>query len=134
MDRGLWETLPPWAKSLARHYAAQKTMPEPPTFCLGSAAMLWRLPVLRVPPRPQVIAGAQGGSRRTGRPVTGKVWPLRPMDVTEFDGFHLTSLIRTAVDCARELPVREGLVVMDGYMRRVGATACQEALLRQLTR
>ncbi len=70
----LWESLPPWARSLARHYAVDKTSPQPPVFCLASAALLWRLPVLKVPPKPQVTSGNGGGRRRTARPVVGKVW------------------------------------------------------------
>lgn len=134
VDSALWESLPPWARALARHYAVQKVMPEPPIFCLASAALLWHVPVLQVPVRPQVIAGAQRGSRRFGRPVVGKVWPLEGSDVDQFEGFHLTSLARTAVDCARELPVREGLVVADGYLRRTAGFESQATLLEQLGR
>ncbi|MDO5618712.1 endonuclease domain-containing protein [Kocuria sp.] len=132
LDKTLWDELPPWGRALALHYAVIRTMPHDPTFCAGSAALLWHLPLLVVPRRPMVITGALGGTRRSGRPVDGKAWPLREPEVTAFDGYQLTSLTRTAVDCARELPLREALVVVDGYLRRTQGHHGPDLLMAQL--
>lgn len=121
MDHEQWAALPRWSRARAFHHAIARTMPGSPIFCGPSAALLWGLPVLGTPDRPHVIGGLPGyGSRRSGRRVQTHAWPLEASEVSRVDGLLVTSLPRTAVDCARELDLRQALVIVDGFLRRGG--------------
>lgn len=50
--------------------------------------------------------------------------PLPPNHITELDGFPVTTLARTAIDCCRTLPLRRGLIIMDAALRQEMAQRC----------
>lgn len=130
----VWDDLSPWERCRAVHHAIALTMTHPPTFCAVSAALMWRLPVLHLPARPFVLGGVGGrGSRRSGRRVVNRAWPVSENHIVQMGAFSLTSLNRTTVDCARVLPVAEALVVVDGFLHRGGVRDELFAMLDPLT-
>ncbi|GAB2840459.1 hypothetical protein GCM10022221_44820 [Actinocorallia aurea] len=78
-------------------------------FRLRTAAHLWGLEVPRTTedaaPLDVALPGPQGA-------------PLPPPDIEEKDGLLLTSLERTAFDCARELPRYDALAIADQALAR----------------
>ncbi|WP_182112386.1 MULTISPECIES: hypothetical protein [unclassified Actinotalea] len=82
-----------------------------------SAALLWRLPVLRVPERTHV---AQARPSRSGcsADVVRHVLELAAGDRTLHCGRAVTTLERTVVDCAMSCPPAAGLVVADAALHR----------------
>lgn len=84
-----------------------------------SAAVLHGLPVwpdqLR---RVQVIRDRDGGGR-SRRHVTVRGLPLHRDDVVTNDGLAVTSLARTVVDLACQLPMRQSVAVGDAALRWV---------------
>lgn len=80
-----------------------------------SAAVLWRLPVLR-PDYSRVHTTID--DRHKGGLVSGRRHvhprPLRPNDVVLLDGIRTTSLARTAIDSAMTGTYEQALVLIDG--------------------
>jgi very-short-patch-repair endonuclease len=84
-------------------------------FSHASAALLWGLPLFRLPERTHVLVPtARAGDAATdvarhhlGRP---------PEEVVERRGLGTTGLEQTVVDCARSLGARGGLVVADAAL------------------
>ena len=82
-----------------------------------SAALLWGLPVLRVPGRTHVLQ--QAPSRAGCSPdVVRHVQQLAASDRTTRFGRDVTTLERTVVDCATSCPPAAGLVVADAALHR----------------
>lgn len=89
----------------------------------ASAALLWGLPVLHLPSRTHVVQRSARSSSQADDVVRHTV-ALLPHHVTSVAGMRTTVLARTAVDCARSLGGRGGLVVTDGALR-AGATRAE---------
>lgn len=81
---------------------------------LRSAALVWDLPVSSIPPRPEVLR-----PRNTSRLVG--VRTLRsatPPPIVVHEGLAVTTLERTAVDIALDLPEPQALVTVDAALAR----------------
>lgn len=93
-----------------------------PLFSHVSAAVLWGLPLHRMGDRPvQIVVDG----RRHSRVIAGVVrrdMQLDAEDVSEVDGFRLTSLTRTAFDVARTGPFDMAVGCADAALRRVCIT------------
>lgn len=89
-----------------------------------SAALLHGLPLWDVDTRRVHLTGVHRNHvRRGGRHgIQTHVGPLGRNDLTEIGGLRVTSLARTAVDCARGLPRAQGVAVVDAVLHREGAT------------
>lgn len=93
-----------------------------------SAALLWGLPVLRVPTTTHIT---QRYSARAEGPadLTRHRRAVGDDDVVTLHGLRVTSLERTAVDCARTESIRGGVVVADAALHRgVDAELCHGIL------
>lgn len=80
-----------------------------------SAATLWGLPLLRAATASHVTQEWLP-NRRNGAGIVRHVTALREDEITERHGHRVTTLERTAVDCALTLGLRGGLVVMDAAL------------------
>ncbi|MFI7496862.1 DUF559 domain-containing protein [Kocuria sp. M4R2S49] len=108
-----WHALDDRDRTVQRHVAVARTAVAPPVFCRDSAALLhgWRL--LRDPGAPQVLHGPGLGTRSTDRAAHHHSGRLPDDDVAERNGLLLTTPQRTALDCARFLPLGAAVVVLD---------------------
>lgn len=94
---------------------------------LRSSAIAWDLPVAAVPARPEIIRPPVS-SRLIGTRTIRTA--LRDSDVTNGKRFRATSLARTAVDLALDLPTPEALITVDAALRRGVGSSELKALLR----
>lgn len=93
---------------------------------LRSAALASGLPVSSVPQRPELI-----------RPPGSGTWPgirvlrrsLKPDEIATVNGIPVTSLERTAVDIALDLPTPQALITVDAALRRGADRAIMLATL-----
>ncbi|MDO4900724.1 hypothetical protein [Actinomyces sp.] len=131
---------PPWRVkqlvTLARCEAALRASPSAIALTHEAAAVVLGLPILESEPHirlavpgkrthntltlPAVMYGAPEGRRR-GRRVSlrrSTVAPA-PEEVINVGGLRVTTPLRTAMDCAFDLPVRESLPVVDAALRVV---------------
>lgn len=69
------------------------------------------------PGKVHVTVGLRSGGRSSGL-VERHPAPLPPGSAVSVDGFTVTTAARTAVDLARALPFRDGVVVCDSVLRR----------------
>jgi hypothetical protein len=86
-----------------------------------SAAALWGLPLLR-PPTASHVTQEWLPNRRNGAGIVRHVSALPDGEITDRHGHRVTTLERTAVDCAMTLGLRGGVVVMDAALH-AGADA-----------
>lgn len=126
-----WHALDDRDRSVQRHLAVARAAATPPVFCQDSAALLhdWRL--LRDPGTPQVLHGPGHGTRSTGRAAHHHSGRLPDEDVAERAGVLLTTPERTALDCARFLPLGAAVVVLD---QALAAGVDPDALTARLVR
>ncbi|OLT53148.1 hypothetical protein BJF88_13080 [Cellulosimicrobium sp. CUA-896] len=103
--------------ALARIEAVSRQLDGAHWFCGPSAALLWGLPLWRLPRRVHVVQRNVPG-RGAGADLVRHRAAVAPDDLTTVRGLPVTTLARTVVDCARMLPPREGLVVADAALRR----------------
>lgn len=96
--------------------AATSARGEEPVFTHTTAALLWGLPLWRVPAAVHVYARHSRG-RDASRLKTAHVVALEPHDVVRHRGVLVTSLERTMLDVARTEPVTDALVVADACLR-----------------
>ena len=82
---------------------------------LRTAALVWGLPVSATPHKPELIRPL-GRSRPLGTRV--RFARLTEHDVARHGGIWVTSLVRTAVDVALDLPVPESLFTLDAALKR----------------
>lgn len=82
---------------------------------LRSAALVWGLPVSAIPNEPELIR-PPGRSRPSGTRV--RFGLLAEQDVVRHEGIWVTSLVRSAVDIALDLPIPESLITLDAALRR----------------
>ncbi|GGC06731.1 hypothetical protein GCM10010972_19980 [Cellulomonas carbonis] len=110
------------------HAVAVSRQHRPGVLSHTTAALMWGLPLPGDPGpthviRPTTVSGSHADD------VVRHLVRLAPDEVTTVAGMPVTTLARTAVDCAATLPAGHGLVVVDAA-RRSGVTA--EALQRAL--
>lgn len=101
---------------LARIAAVHRRLIAPHVFSHASAALVWGLPRWRSSPVVHVYQASRPGSRRDPR-VQRHLATILPADVTEVAGLPVTSVARTAFDCARTMPPLPALVVADAALR-----------------
>jgi len=94
--------------------AAVRLVMNPDTFICGpTAAWLYGIDV-QDPRADQVWVGCTNGRRpRTRAGCAVRELTVEDADLGEFGGVSVTTPIRTVFDCARWLPVPEGVVVLD---------------------
>lgn len=95
-----------------------------------SAALLWGLPLWRVPDRVHVVA-SERRSARAAADVAGHRMRLAPGEVTRRAGILVTSLERTVLDLASHRSAAEGLVVADAALRQGVSRAHLEELMTE---
>ncbi len=86
-------------------------------FSHESAAVLWGCDVVGLTGLVHVVQETRPHARG-GDPVVRHYGRLLDEHRAEVDGFPVTSLARTVVDCAGSLPADRGLVVADSALRR----------------
>lgn len=96
-----------------------------------SAAALWGLPLLRPSPSTHVTQSWLP-NRRNGAGIVRHVTRLSVAETTLRHGHPVTTLERTAVDCAMALGLRGGLVVVDAALHAGADRAVMEATLAGL--
>ncbi|MBN9374852.1 MAG: hypothetical protein J0I40_05575 [Cellulomonas sp.] len=103
-------------RALAVIAAVDDRLTRPHWFSHESAALVWGLPLWRVPDATHV--------RQLGRPGTGRdrlvarhTGPVDPGQLTVVGSLPVTSLAQTMVDCARSLPPLARHVVADAALR-----------------
>lgn len=96
---------------------------------LRTAALLWDLPVSDMPTRPEVIRPPRSHRPRGLRTVCTT---LTVADVEIVDGIAATTMARTAVDLALDLPIPQALVTLDAALRKgIRRELMTEILLRR---
>ncbi|MDO8107107.1 hypothetical protein Q6348_07835 [Isoptericola sp. b441] len=112
----------------ARAVAVVRAATAPVWLSHESAALLWALPLLRVPAVTHVVQRHHPGSRRDRAVLRHRV-DLPPSHRAEVEGLPVTSLERTALDCACSLPGPAALAAVDGALRRGADTDAMRAIL-----
>ncbi|MET0787778.1 MAG: hypothetical protein ABWY33_00930 [Cellulomonas sp.] len=105
--------------ALARIAGIHRRQQAPHWFSHESAALLWGLPLWKVPTTTHLLREHRA-SAHADPLVTHHVGLPVARDCTVLHGIPVTSLERTLVDCASTLPPLQGLVVADAALR-VGA-------------
>lgn len=85
--------------------------------CRQTAAHIWGLSVLSTPEADWPVELTAPGHLAIDGCVT-YLTPLPEEDVTEHKGVRLTTMERTALDCARWLPLPEAVAALDQFARR----------------
>lgn len=125
---GRWEELTPVARYRARLLAAGMRASKGVLFSHQSAAVLHSLSPVTLPTRLEISAVGRPGRRRPP-------WLLHDLRVPDSGetvfapGIRGTGLERTVVDCARSLPLLDGVVLADQYLARGGSADRLEPLL-----
>lgn len=104
-------------RALAQIAGIDRRLTSAHWFSHVSAALIWGLPVWRVPTTTHILATRAAGSTRTPT-VTTHTGRLVDEDLVEASGLPVTSLGRTVADCLATLPPLEGLVIADGALHR----------------
>ncbi|MGV8967411.1 MAG: hypothetical protein ACOH2F_14170 [Cellulomonas sp.] len=102
--------------ALTRIAAVGRQLRTPFWFSHESAALIWGCPLWTAPARTHIIQTVQP-SDHGERSLTRHVMALMPADRQLWRGVPVTSLDRTVVDCLRQLPPRDALVLADGALR-----------------
>lgn len=103
-------------------HAIDRQLPGPLWFSHASAALLHGLPLRRTPVRTHLI-GSGHVSARADRSVVRHRCALDDSDIARIDTLPVTSLPRTALDCAMTLPELDALMILDGALARPGIRA-----------
>ncbi|MBF8186735.1 DUF559 domain-containing protein [Nonomuraea sp. K274] len=101
---------------IERARAITRSVPQA-VACRQTAAHLWGLDVLDVRDADWPIELTASAYLTLTGCVT-YVAPLPDEDVTEHRGVRITTMERTALDCARWLPRMEGVAILDQFARR----------------
>lgn len=116
-----------WRRQRVEHLRCAVSLAAPDGILgVRTASLAWDLPVVSIPVRPEIL-GPPGSRQRQGTRRIRGVVPLA--DVTSRFGVRVTSLERTAVDVALDLPTPEALITVDAALRR---GADREVMLRSL--
>jgi hypothetical protein len=106
----------PRAKALAALAAVDERVKAPHWFSHESAALMWGLPVWRVPTVTHLRQDGRAGGERD-RDIQRHSGVLDATHVTMVSGVPVTDLEQTMVDCARSCAPLAGLVVADAALR-----------------
>jgi hypothetical protein len=106
----------PRAKALAAIAAVDERIEAPHWFSHESAALVWGLPVWRVPSVTHVRQDGRPGGERD-RAIQRHRGPLDGAHVATVSGLPVTDIEQTMVDCARTGSPIAGLVVADAALR-----------------
>lgn len=125
-----WRGLKPWERCQQEHRALDMAARNPLIFCRESSVLMRGWPILHVPQQAHVVLGVHGtGSRRTDREITGHSWPVTADEVEDSGDVFTTTAARTVADCARELPLRDAVVIADYYLHEGGEAEAVERYL-----
>ena len=115
--RAYWQKLDPIARHVHVVRALQALHPDW-AFCRTTAACVFGLPVPYGACR-TIHVVSQTGSRTDARSDVAR-HTIRGDRSVVVKGIRVTSLARTAFDCARSLPFPEALAIADDALRRLG--------------
>ncbi|MCG2801988.1 MAG: endonuclease domain-containing protein [Cellulomonas sp.] len=118
-------------RALARIVAVHQRLAGPHWFSHQSAALVWGLPVWRVPESTHLRQPGRPGSTRD-RTVARHTGELDGQHLAEVGALPVTDLALTAVDCARSSGPLEALVVADAALRAGARREDMAALLEPL--
>lgn len=111
-----------WARARTSHLRRLASLADSDAVaCRRTAALVWGLPVSSIPPLPEIIRPP--GSHRPGGSRT-LLTDMTSADIRWRNGVPFTSLERTVVDVALDLPTPLALVTADAALRR-GADGSQ---------
>ncbi len=130
----LWQSLDEYVgRPRLRALAASLSMHHPHVLSHDSAALLLRLPVLLEQPETVHVtrAGVLGGRSATG--ITHHKAGYAATQVVTVDGVRVLDAARTAVDIARHLGERHGLVACDSALRAGVTRADLEAAIAPMS-
>lgn len=96
----------------------------------ASAAILHGLPVWRPLAERVAMTRADGGHGERTRYLHVRRAPLAPVEVTEVDGYRITSLERTAVDLARMVSYERAVAVLDAALHAKADLALLDEIVR----
>lgn len=102
--------------ALAQLVGVDRQLRAPHVFSHGSAALLWGLALWSLPPKVHVYQSNRPRHRRD-QAIRRHLATLSPEVVTAVAGLPVTTLTRTAVDCARSMRPLPALVVTDAALR-----------------
>lgn len=115
-------TLPPpqgvdhWVAQRTQHLRALVAAMTPDASAgLRTAALVWGLPVSHSPPLPEVLRRPHAARLTATRTVCTA---LSNDDACSLGGIRVTTLERTCVDVALDLPTPETLITLDAALRR----------------
>ena len=104
-----------WAELRSDHLKSMAAQITPDAVAgFRTAALLWDLPVSDMPPHPEVIRPPRSHRPRGLRTVCTA---LSMQDVVTVNGIAVTTMARTAVDIAADLPIPQALVTLDAALR-----------------
>jgi len=105
----------PREAALARIVAVHHRLTSPHWFSHGSAALVHGLRTWQAPGLTHLRTAAKGGTRRDPQ-VHRHLGPVPAELTAQVNGLPVTTLALTAADCARPLPARDALVVLDAAL------------------
>ena len=111
--------------------AIARMLPGPFWFSHSSAAVLHELPLLRSPVTVH-LTQTQRPSGRRDPTISRHTRPLAAGDATIVDTLPVTSLVRTALDCAMTMPDLDALAVLDRALQAPGLADQLDARLTTL--
>ncbi|WP_120519543.1 type IV toxin-antitoxin system AbiEi family antitoxin domain-containing protein [Arthrobacter celericrescens] len=118
----LWNGQKPWIRSeqliLAHAHGTRTTSNGSFAYCHTSAARVHRLFVWNADDLVHVLLQTRPSGCRLGKDVRGHTRPFSEADVVTVRRLRVTSLERTAVDCALMLGYRQSLIIMDNALRQ----------------
>jgi hypothetical protein len=121
----------PLQQALAAIAAADRRLTVPHWFSHGSAAVLWGLPVWRIPQETHVRQHGRAGGDRD-RDVVRHCGVVESGHLTILGGLPVTDLEQTMVDCARSMSPLPGLVVADAALRAGADRTAALAMLDEM--
>ncbi|MEE2568810.1 hypothetical protein V1638_05295 [Pseudarthrobacter sp. J64] len=118
----LWDKQKPWVRSdqliLAHAHGTRTTSNGSYAYSHTSAARIHGLFVWDADDLVHVLLRTRPSSCRLGKDVRGHTRPFSEADIVTVRGLRVTSLERTAVDCALTLNYRQSLIIMDNALRQ----------------
>lgn len=112
-------------------HAVARQLKGPLWFSHTSAALLHGLPLRRTPERTHLISRGHVSARADRTAVRHRV-VLNVAETARVDTLPVTSLVRTALDCAMTLPDLDALTVLDGALAMPGVRTALSNRLEDL--
>jgi len=117
--------------ALARIAGIDRRLTARHWFSHASAALVWGLPVVRMPTTTHVLGVRPAGGARTAG-ITSHTGRTDDSELTVAAGVPVTSVARTVADCLATLPPAHGLVIADAALHRGLPRADLEAAVAAL--